>query len=406
MSERLPRPALDGFCDTRFEQVRGEFERNFAERGELGASVCVMHEGRVAVDLWGGCASADGGTPWREDTVVVVYSCTKAATALCAHLLVDAGELDLDAPVARYWPAFASEGKSEITVRMLLNHQAGLPGVSRPLSVAEVLDFDRAVRVMETERPLWRPGSRHGYHATTFGWLVGEVVRRVGGQTVGQFFRQNVAQPLALDFWIGLPEREEHRVAQTVLPQDEPVSSPFRAALARREAVQVALVNSGGGDWSPDAPGAHGAELPAAGGIANARALAGMYSALACDGADGSGRLLSADRIAAMAATESAGEDAVFLKPSRFSSGYEKTGLGLTNVVRGAGFTLSEPAFGHTGLGGSAGFADPSEGLSFGYAMNRHAGSGERESARFQPLVDAAYRALGYRSCATGRWVR
>jgi CubicO group peptidase (beta-lactamase class C family) len=406
MLERLPRPALRGFCDERFEAVRAELERNFAERGELGASVCVMHEGRVVVDLWGGRASADGEEPWTEDTMVVVYSCTKGATALCAHLLADAGDLDLDAAVARYWPSFAREGKSEITVRMLLNHQAGLPGVSRPLSMTDVLDFERMVNVMETERPLWRPGSRHGYHALTFGWLVGEVVRRVSGQTVGQFFQQHVAQPLALDFWIGLPDLEELRVAQTVIPQDEVATARFDEALTRRAAVQVAVVNSGGGSWSPDAPGAHGAQLPASGGIANARALAGMYSALACDDLDGGGRLLSADQLTAMAATESAGEDAVSLEPSRFSAGYEKTGLGQANLAHGTGFTLSEPAFGHTGLGGSAGFADPRERLSFGYAMNRHAGRGESETARCQPLIDAAYRSLGYRSCATGRWVR
>lgn len=396
---------VGGFCNEQFSGVRTEFERNFTERGELGASVCVMREGRAVVDLWGGTATADGERAWMRDTVVTVFSSTKGATALCAHLLADAGELDLDAQVERYWPSFAGDGRSEITVRMLLNQQAGLPGVGRRLTPDDVFDFKRMAKLMESERPLWRPGSRYGYHGITFGWLIGEVVRRVSGQSLGQFFHHYVARPLRLDFWIGLPNSEDHRVAETVMAEAGVISSHIDEEGGDEDPISVAFRNSLGGLSSPgvcDSPAGRRAEIPASNGIANARALAHMYSVLACGGVHDGIEFISEDQIAVMGATESEGSrDAVTLERTRYSSGFAKTPAGGSDP---GGLVLSEAAFGWDGLGGSVAFADPDQRFSFGYAMNGHPRRDEAQQARCRALVDATYRSVGFGSRASGTW--
>ncbi len=207
---------VHGSCDPKFAQVRQEFERNFSERGEVGASVCVTVRGETVVDLWGGTARPDTQTPWTAETVSLVFSSTKGATALCAHILASRGRLDLDASVATYWPEFAQAGKSEIPVTMILNHQAGLPAVRTPLPQGAYANWDLMVNALAKEEPFWEPGTRNGYHALTIGWLVGEVVRRVSGKSLGTFFQNEVAKPLGLDFWIGLPEDKEPRVAPMI----------------------------------------------------------------------------------------------------------------------------------------------------------------------------------------------
>jgi CubicO group peptidase (beta-lactamase class C family) len=328
-------------------------------------------------------------------------------------MLAGAGALDLDAPVASYWPRFAQNSKDGITVRMLLNHQAGLPGLSDPITPDELHDFDAMVDRLEGETPLWAPGTRTGYHPLTFGWLVGEVIRRITGETVGAFFRRSVAEPLDLDFWIGLPPDLEDRVAvtsMTVSPVDgDGRDNPFAAAVARGEAIQVATLNSCGGMLDPggcDAPGAHAAEIPAANGIANARGLAGMYAPLSLAGAIRGKRFVGQDQLATMAAVESATMcDAVQLVPGRMACGFAKSALGRAPHLGGDGLVLSERAFGHGGLGGSVGFADPELNLAFGYAMNRHPRAGEDPNARFQPLIDATYRSLGRTPHPSGRWM-
>jgi CubicO group peptidase (beta-lactamase class C family) len=293
---------------------------------------------------------------------------------------------------------------------MLLNHQAGLPGLSEALLPGVARDFDAMVALVEQESPLWRPGSNFGYHAITFGSLLGEVVRRVTGTTIGAFFRRNVAEPLGLDFWIGLPPSEEHRVATTVMADlgAAALSPRLAEALERGDAIQRHAINSMADLLTPgacDAPGAHAAEIPAAGGIANARALARLYGALAL-GAESDGvELVGPDQLVQMIATESAGsEDLVTFEPSRFSAGFEKSSMGRYSLLGGSGLVLSEQAFGVSGLGGSVGFADPGARFGFGYAMNRHPVRGEPTNARYQPLIDAAYRTMGYRSFAGGKW--
>ena len=403
--------AIDGSCDPRFARVREEFERNFAERGEVGASVCVIVDGEPVVDLWGGVARPDTGTPWERDTVSIVYSCTKGATALCAHLLADRGQLDLDAPVVRYWPEFGQAGKESITVAMLLNHQAGLPAVRRPLPHRAFHNWELMTTALAAEAPFWTPGTRNGYHLITFGWLVGEVVRRVSGRSLGTFFREEVAEPLGLDFWIGLPEAVEARVAPMIAadppgPADPPTPF-FQAAMTDPECIQaLGLLNVGGYLGEVDARESHAAEIGGAGGITNARGLAGMYAPLACGGEHRGVRLVGRATLARMAAVASAtGEDATLLVPSRFGLGFMKS---IDNRRQPPGRQdsgiLSEAAFGHAGAGGSLGFADPDARLSFGYSMNRM-GPGILLNPRGQSLVDATYRSLGYSAGASGAWL-
>jgi CubicO group peptidase (beta-lactamase class C family) len=402
--------SVEGTFDPRFAEVREDFERNFAERGEVGGSVCVTVDGETVVDLWGGSAGGPAGRPWSRDTIGNVWSATKGATSLCAHLLAARGQLDLNAPVVTYWPEFGKNGKEGILVRHLLSHQAGLPAVREPLPAGCFYDWQLMVDALAREEPFWRPGTRNGYHALTFGYLVGEVIRRVSGRSLGTFFREEVAGPLGLDFWMGLPAEQEHRVAPTI-PADppgpgDPVPSLYVAAFTDPTSVQaLMLANSGGYMVVPgesDSRAAHTAEMGAVGAISNARGLAGMYRPLALGGAD----LVPAEQVAVMGAVSSATSvDAVLLVPTRWSMGFAKT---VDNrhlpVADREGVLLSEEAFGHPGMGGSIGFADPRARMSFGYTMNRQ-GSGLGINARGQSLVDATYRALGYRRIGTdGPW--
>jgi CubicO group peptidase (beta-lactamase class C family) len=404
---------VQGFCDRRFHAVRDEFERNFAERGEVGASVCVTLDGEPVVDLWGGVADRHTGRPWERDTIGLVWSCTKGATALCAHVLAARGQLDLDAPIARYWPEFAQAGKADIPVKYLLDHQAGLPAFREPLRPGGLYDWDYLVGLLAAQAPFWPPGTRQGYHAVTFGHLVGEVVRRVSGQPFDAFFRDEVAGPLGLDFHIGLPPEHEGRVAPTI-PPDFPPPGEVRSRFLERavedpDSLQGRILKNTGRHPTArdhDSPAAHRAVLPSQGGITNARGLAGLYAPLALGGAVRGVRLVDAVALARLAAVSSASAiDAVLLTGMRFALGFVKS----SDNRRGPpgardSIILSEAAFGHPGMGGSLGFADPAARLSFGYTMNKQ-GRGVLLNERGQALVDATYRSLGYRTDAGGRWV-
>ncbi|MBM4256140.1 MAG: beta-lactamase family protein [Deltaproteobacteria bacterium] len=399
---------VHGSCDPQFQQVRNEFERNFRERGEVGASVCVTVRGRTVVDLWGGFARPDTQTPWNADTVSIVFSSTKGATALCAHILASRGKLDLDAPVATYWPEFGQAGKGQIPVKMLLNHQAGLPAVRAQLPQGAYANWDLMGNALAKEEPFWEPGTRNGYHALTIGWLVGEVVRRVSGKSLGTFFRDEVAKPLGLDFWIGLPEDKEPRVAPMIAAAPDQNSLLYKELVTQGSLASLAILNSGGYMGAKpeyDTRAAHAAEIGGAGGITNARGLAGMYAPLACGGTLNGVQLVDSDTLARMGAVASAtGRDAVLVMPSRFALGFMKS---MDNRHAPAGVResaiTSEEAFGHVGAGGSFGFADPKAEMSFGYTMNRM-GAGTLLTDRGQSLVDATYRSLGYQSNASGVW--
>ncbi len=395
--------SIVGFNAPGFAEVREQFERNFSERGEVGASVQVTVDGEPVVDLHGGVA---GDRHWDADTLVHVWSCTKGAVALCAHLLAARGELSLTAPVVDYWPEFGKNGKDRVLVRHLLNHQAGLPAMRTPLAHGAFYDWDLMVDALAAEEPFWEPGTRHGYHGLTFGFLVGEVVRRVSGRPLGTFFAEEIAGPLGLDFWLGLPPELEPRVTPTIAPDltvpGTPVPSMYVAAFADPASIPGQLLFNNGGYMLPgesDTRAAHAAVMGAVGGITNARGLAGLYRPLALGG-DG---FIDGGQVALMSQVSSAsGLDAVIMVPTRWALGFVKS---IDNrhlpMADREGVLLAEEAFGHSGIGGSIGFADPRARLSFGYTMNRQ-GIGLGINDRGQSLVDAVYRALGYRQPSGG----
>jgi len=408
MADQLGKVA--GVCVPGWEPVRQAFESNFSDHGELGASVCIHVGDSTVVDLCGGFTAEDRKTHWTSDTIIVVFSNTKGATALCAHVLADRGQLELDAPVAKYWPEFAQNGKSAATVAMMLNHSVGVPALREPVKQGGVTDWDYMIQRIEQEKPFWEPGTQHGYHAVTFGWTVGELVRRVSGRSFGTFFREEIAGPLGLDFWIGIPANMEREVVPYIPPAVGPKPNAFHVALGSPMSLAaLAVLNTGGyrlidaaGQRGMDTPEVHAAEIGGAGGIASARGIAGMYKPLATRG----GKLVSGSTVERMMQTSAAAiVDPVLRMQTHFGLGFMKTTDNRRWADGNNGMILGERAFGHPGAGGSLGFADPDCELSFGYVMNRMGGD-VLLNVRGQSLVNAAYGCLGYRSNEAGAWIR
>lgn len=388
---------IDGSAASKFAAIEEEFAKNFAERGEIGASVCVSVGGETVVDLWGGMADPATETPWERDTVSIVFSCTKAATALCAHILIDRGLLKLHAPVSEYWPEFAKNGKEQTTVQMMLNHESAIPAQRELIRPGGFLDWDYMIQRMEDEEAFWEPGTRNGYHMVNFGWTVGELVRRVSGKSLGTFFRDEVTGPLGADFWIGIPDDFDQPIAPIIpfVPDPTMELSPFtKKLLTEPQSIQaLSFLNNGG--WTPNDPEAHKAEIGGAGGIANARGQVAMYEPLANGGGINGVTLVSQERLAEMGKVSTATQiDATLLAPTRFASGFMKS---MDNRAYPGGDQMSavlgEAAFGHVGAGGSIGFADPDHDLAFSYTMNKM-GAGLLLNDRGQSLIDATYAAL------------
>ncbi|MEU0566856.1 serine hydrolase domain-containing protein [Nonomuraea sp. NPDC005983] len=357
-----------------FEGVREAFAANLAEGQEVGAAVGVYLHGEPVVDLWGGVADPENGRLWERDTLQVVYSTTKAVTAACAHLLVQRGELDLDAPVARYWPEFAAAGKERLPVRWLLTHQAGLPALDHPVTPAEAIAWEPVVSALAVQRPFWEPGAEFGYHGLTYGWLVGEVVRRVSGRSIGTFLAEEIAGPLGLDLWIGLPDSEQHRVSRILAERVDfqafakvdldTVPEPMRdmlAAFADPTSLTVRSMTVIKPGLDHNDPAERAAEMPSTNGICTARSLACFYAALIGE-VDGH-RILSPATLATATAEQAAAVDRILRVPVRYATGF---GLPTPDA-----FWYAPSAFGFPGMGGSIGFADPDSGLAFGYVMNR-----------------------------------
>jgi len=353
--------SVHGTCPPRFAAIREAFAANFEAGREVGASFAVTVDGEPVVDLWGGTADAAGTRPWAEDTIVNVFSTTKAMTALCAHMCVDRGLLDLDAPVVRYWPEFATGGKEAIPVRQLMSHTAGLAGVTPKLPLEALYDWTRMTDVIAAETPWWAPGTQSGYHAMTYGYLVGEVVRRVAGRSLGAFFRDEVAGPLGVDFHIGLPPSEDARVADMVAPargegaigELDPKTISGRVLTnppLRPEAANTAR-------WRR-------AEIPAANGHGNARSVAQVLGVLACGGAKNGVRLLREEPLRDAIVEQYYGKDLVLGRTFRWGSGFM-----LTSDVLPLG--PNPHVFGHGGWGGSLGFADLDARVSWAYIMNK-----------------------------------
>jgi CubicO group peptidase (beta-lactamase class C family) len=338
----------------------------------------------------------------------VAYSCTKGIAALAAHVLADRGLLDLEGRVSEYWPEYGCKGKEDTTVRMLLDHSAGVPAVHADVQPGDMYDADIMATYLAQQRPWWEPGTRNGYHLVTFGWTVGEVVRRVSDLTLGQFIAKEIAEPLGAEFFLGLPAELEDRVAPITVWQPAPdhVPTPYmRAMLTDPSSVQaVAMGNVQAAGVDANSRAFRAAELGGMGGVATARGLAGIYAPLATGG----GSIISSDAIVRMSQPAVAtSEDALLLIPTRFGLGFMTS---MDNRRRGprangSSVVLGPSAFGHVGMGGSLGFADPAEGLSFGYVMNKH-GEGILLNEKGQSLVDATYRSLGFRTDAPGVWVR
>lgn len=393
---------FSGYCAPQFQGAKDAFLENFKSRGEVGASVTVMHKGRPVVDLWGGWSDHAKTTEWQENTISLVFSCTKAAVALCAHHLIERGKLDLDALVADYWPEFAQSGKDKTTVRMMLNHQSAVPALRDPVAAGGYLDFDYMVERLAKEKPFWNPGTDNGYHMITFGWTVGELIRRVSNQTLGAYFKDNITKPLGLDFHIGLPESEFDRMAKMIpfsIDANTVLSEFTKTLFAEPTSTQfLSLMNNGG--YQPDAPESWKAEIGGGGGISNARSLARMYDALM-----GDKTLLSHARIDDMRQVSSQTErDQTLLIPTRFGQGFMLSMDNRNIPGDGNSAITGKGAFGHVGMGGSIGFADPEADLAFGYTMT-NMGGGILLVDRGQALVDAAYKALGYSDIKDGFWV-
>ncbi|MGO9604204.1 MAG: serine hydrolase domain-containing protein [Candidatus Binataceae bacterium] len=399
---------VEGECDPKFDGVLDAFVENFEKCDELGASACITLEGRTVVDLWGGRVAVDGA-PWTRDTISIIFSATKGASALCAHMAVDRRMLDLDARVTRYWPDFGQAGKEGALVSMMLDHSVGLPHLRTQVRKGGFYDYDYMIGLLEREEPFWKPGIRNGYHGITSAWTVGEMVHRSTGKRLGRFFHDEVAEPLGLDFWIGLPTHQEGRVAPMIYA---PVTEEMRnsrisqAALKEKDSpTHYFMFNMGGFDVNSRE--AHAAEIGSANGMSNARGLAGLYAPLANGGELNGIRLVGRETLQRMALCSVAThEDATLRIPTRFSLGFMKAmdNRRLDNAAH-CSLLIGEPAFGHVGAGGSLGFADPECGMSFGYTMNRM-GFGILMNDRGQSLVDAAYRAIGYRTNAGGVWAR
>ncbi|MFF1354748.1 serine hydrolase domain-containing protein [Streptomyces sp. NPDC058297] len=384
-------PGIQGHCDARFDAVRAAFEENFEERGELGAAVTVLIDGAPVVDLWGGWADAARTRAWERDTVVNVWSTTKGPTALCAHILIDRGLLDPDAPVASYWPEFAAAGKEGVLVRHLLSHRAGLAGLREPHSLEQLFDWELTTSRLAAQEPWWEPGSVSGYHALTYGFLVGEVVRRVSGLLPGAFLEREVTGPLGIDFTIGLPDKEAGRAAEMVHPRAQATSEQAAIFAQLAPAALAALTNPIAGASEANTTAWRAAEIPAANGHGTARAVAALYGIVAGRGRSGDQQILSpegAERI-----REGQGSCRDLVLGAGFTHETE-LGLGLWLSGPNGSYGPNPRAVGHDGFGGSFGSADPESGVAMGYVMNRM-GPHIADDPRKMALISAVYDALG-----------
>jgi CubicO group peptidase (beta-lactamase class C family) len=375
--------SIQGAVDPAFEAVADAFERNFERHGEVGAAFSVVHQGRVVVDIWGGTRDESTGAPWERDSFVPVASVGKAFTAMCAAVLVDRGELDVDAPVADYWPEFAQAGKEAIPVRWVLSHKSGLAGLDVAPTLEDFAAWDPVVEALARQEPLWEPGTKHSYHMFTFGFLVGEIVRRVTGLRPARFFDEEIAGPRNLSAWIVPPaEQMVNLVRDIPAPRGAPPAGLNLELAAKVLGVGAALLAT--------AQAGRGAEvvrveLPSRG-YGNARGLAQFFAGVAGFTAPA---IIGPNTRALITTREAEGPD--FITPSIDNC----WGLGVSLRSPASPLLRSGSAFGHGGAGGSIGFADPEAGVAIGYVVNKlRPGVGAADDPRSQSLVDALYNSL------------
>lgn len=398
--------SIQGETAPGFEAVRAEFARNFSERGEVGAACAVYHRGEKVVDLWGGYRNLKQRLPWQKDTLVLVFSTTKGMAGMALAVAHSQGLFEYDAPIARYWPEFAQQGKQSITVRHLLSHQAGLPAVEPPLNTQLIADLDRLAEVLARQKPEWEPGTRHGYHGATLGWYEGELIRRVDPRrrSLGQFFQDEVARPLAIEFYIGLPSSvPDDRIAvildyhplRTLLHLNK-MPWPLVKAMFTPGSLTARAVRLGGLNRLSDVggPALRKVEMPAVNGIGEVRGIAKAYGVFATGGRELG---LKAQTLAALAAPAVPPTKGLLDQVLRVETCFS---LGFLRPFAAMSFGSSERAFGTPGFGGSFGFADPDAQLGFAYAPNR-AGYYLWGDPRERALREAVYACLNRRPSQT-----
>ena len=389
-------PTIEGHCDPRFAAVREAFERNFLEHDEVGAAVSVTIEGEPVVDLWAGYLDAARTIEWPRDSLSAVWSVGKAVSAMAVLRLVDEGRVDLDAPVARYWPEFAQAGKEALPVQYLLSHRAGLIAVGKELPAgANLTSWETMTEALAEQEPWWTPGEGHGYHVNTVGFLLGEIVRRVDGRRLRDFVNQEFCEPLGIEFHIGTAEADDPRTAEWINYEPGPDDPPRRPWLdvdkATATGLTLARIQAYGNppplpDSGTNSRLFRGAEYPSTNPHSNARSIARLFGALATGGEVDGVRILSPAIIDRANTIEADGEDLTLGRPTRFGLGFQLT---LPEIRP---FGTNPRAFGHYGNGAVLGFADPDAGLGFGYVCNR-AGRSWRDP-RNNALIDATYEVL------------
>ena len=385
---------IKGSCHDDFQEVAETFAQNFDKYKEIGSSVCVVVDGETTVDLWTGYKNEQRKDEWDENTLSVAFSSTKVALALCAHILIDRGQLNEKEKVIKYWPEYGKKGKEETTVEMILNHSAGLPAFRAQVEEGGFFDWEYMVELLENEEPFWTPGEETGYHMMTTGWLIGEIVRRVSGKSLGKFFNDEISKPYNLEYWIGLPQSEDKRVAKVTPFKASPSDKPSGFATAFRtdptSMQRLSLTNTGGYDYN--AKETYRAELGGVGGITNARSLAKLLTPLA----QNNDELLSKTYVKRLSESNVKSDiDNMLLFPTNFSEGFM---LHMDNrdsfEGEGGSFIIGQNAFGHVGFGGSsATFADPDCKMSFGYLVNKLGGE-YLINERGQSLINASYNSL------------
>lgn len=355
---------IQGTCDSRFDAVREAFERNFTEYGDVGASFAATVEGEFVVDLWAGHADKARTRAWEEDTIVNVYSTTKTMSFLCAFLLADRGLLDFNAKVTEYWPEYGQNGKEDTEVRHFMSHSAGVPAFDPPAKEVELLyDWDACVANLAAQRPWWTPGSKSGYHAVTQGYLIGEIVRRIDGRSIGAFFREEVAAPLGADFHIGMADEHFPRVAEMIPDDPAEGGEPFGGLPPDSIPARV-FASVPAGTENVNTPAWRRAEIPAAGGHGNARAVVRAQTALANDGKAFGVELLSEASTKLMLQEQTNGPDAVLMLPVRF-------GLGYAFPSEQMPMSPNETAMFWGGAGGSTIVVDQPARVCLSYVMNQ-----------------------------------
>jgi len=374
----------EGFTTEQFAAIREVFDNNLASGADIGASISIRVGDETVVDLWGGYANEAKTTPWVKDTIVNVYSTTKTMTALCALMLADRGQIDFDAPVAKYWPEFAAGGKSRVTVAQIMSHSSGLSGWKEPVTKQDLYDWHPAVEKLAAQEPYWEPGTASGYHAVTMGFLVGEVVRRVSGKSLGTFFHDEIAAPLGADFWIGLPASEDDRVAELIEP---PPEGRLDANLGAMNEIQKNwIINPLFSVADSKTRGWRGAELGASGGQGNGRSIALVHTILANGGVANGKRFMSEAGCRKALELQIEGTDLILSAPLRIGLGF-----GLASDLMPF---LNKSTMFWGGYGGSIAIIDMQNRMSFGYAMNKMAGTTTGDM-RALGLFMAALQAVG-----------